>query len=67
MDILELAKKAKKASSDKDKVRVAFDLDSVEHQRVTEFCNRNNLAIGKLAKILLIRFIEQQEKEKPKK
>jgi hypothetical protein len=62
VDVLELAKKAKKASGVRDKVRIAFDLDYSEHQKVTEFCNKHNLAIGKLAKVLLMQFIEQQEK-----
>jgi hypothetical protein len=64
VDILEMARKTKKAGVNKDTIRIAFDLTHSEHQKVVEFCNRHNLSIGKLAKVLLLQFLEQQM-EKP--
>jgi len=62
MDILELAKKAKKAGTGKKNViRVAFDLTPDEHKTIVEYCNQHDLAISKLAKILLMEFVRKQK------
>jgi hypothetical protein len=67
-DVLERAKKTR-IPAIKDKVRVAFDLTREEHRIVYIFCSHHDLSIGKLAKVLLLDFVNKQmhETEKPRK
>jgi hypothetical protein len=68
VDILQAAKKTRKAGTGKkDVIRIAFDLTLDEHKTVAEYCYQYDLAISKLAKVLLLDFVrkqKQQEKER---
>jgi hypothetical protein len=67
MNVLELAKKTRRTGRRKDGVRVAFDLSLDEHKLIAEYCYQYDLAISKLAKVLLLDFVrkqKQQEKER---
>jgi len=67
VDVLKEAKKTKKTVSSNGKVRVAFDLTDTEHAKVVQFCVSNDLSIGKLARVLLLDFIEKQQQNTEKK
>jgi len=67
VDVLKEAKKTKKTVSSNGKVRVAFDLTDTEHAKVVQFCVSNDLSIGKLARVLLLDFIERQQQNTEKK
>jgi len=67
VDVLKEAKKTKKTVSSNGKVRVAFDLTDTEHAKVVQFCVSNDLSIGKLARVLLLDFIEKQQQNMEKK
>jgi len=63
-DVLRLAERKRRTSDDKDKVRIAVDFAKSEYEMVRDFCDRHNVSASKLAKVLLLRYIESKESKK---
>jgi len=60
-DIIKLAARRNR-SGNKDSIRIAIDFCRNEYETVKDFCDRHNVSASKLAKLLLLRYIEGKQK-----
>jgi len=56
-DVLRMAARKRREGS-KDTIRIAIDFRKDEYEKVKEFTTKHDVSAAKLAKILLLRYIE---------
>ena len=61
-DVLRMAARKRREGS-RDTIRIAIDFSRNEYEKVKEFTTKHDVSAAKLAKILLMRFIESKEKK----